>query len=41
MNIGLYMVAVDLAVAGEWDVVVRVRVSDFESVSGSTTVTIE
>ncbi len=41
MNIGLYMVTVDLAVAGEWDVVVRVRVSDFESVSGSTTVTIE
>lgn len=38
--IGVYDAAVDLSFPGDWDVVVRVRVSDFESVSGTATLTI-
>lgn len=35
-NIGRYRVTADLPVAGDWEFFVRVRIGDFESVSGST-----
>jgi hypothetical protein len=38
--IGVYEASVDLSFPGDWDVAVRVRVSDFESVSGTATLTI-
>lgn len=41
LNIGRYEVSADLAVAGEWKLVIRVRVSDFASAAASGVVTIE
>ena len=41
LGIGRYQATVDLRFAGTWDLPIRVRVGEFESVSGSTTVTIE
>ena len=38
--IGVYEASVDLSFPGDWEVVARVRVSDFESVSGTATLAI-
>jgi len=38
--IGDYEASVDLSFPGDWDLTVKVRVSDFESATGSTTVTL-
>ena len=41
LGIGRYQATADLRFAGTWDLTIRVRVGEFESVSGSTTVSIE
>jgi copper transport protein len=40
LAIGRYQANTDLAIAGDWELSVRFRISDFESVSGSAAVTI-
>ena len=41
LGIGRYQATADLRFAGTWDLSIRVRISEFESVAGTTTVTIE
>jgi copper transport protein len=41
LGIGHYQAHVDLTIAGSWELTVRVRLDEFESVAGSTSVTIE
>ena len=41
LGIGRYQATANLGFAGTWDLSIRVRISEFESVAGSTTVTIE
>ncbi len=41
LGIGRYQATADLGFAGRWDLSIRVRISEFESVAGTTTVTIE
>lgn len=41
LNIGRYEATADLGVAGDWELVVRVRVSDFESATATGVVTIQ
>jgi copper transport protein len=41
LGIGRYEATADMGFAGTWDLTIRVRLDDFESVAGSTTVTIE
>ena len=41
LGIGRYQATADLRFAGTWDLSIRVRIDEFESVAGSATVTIE
>ncbi len=41
LGIGRYEATADMGFAGTWDMTIRVRLDEFESVAGSTTVTIE
>ncbi len=41
LGIGRYEATADMGFAGTWDLSIRVRLDEFESVAGSTTVTIE
>ena len=41
LGIGRYQATADMGFAGTWDLSIRVRIDEFESVAGSTTVSIE
>jgi copper transport protein len=41
LGIGHYQAHTDLSIAGTWDLAIRVRIEEFESVAGTTPVTIE
>ena len=41
LGIGHYQATVDLGFAGTWDLQIRLRTDEFESVSGAATITVE